>query len=328
MPNEVIAGIDIGGTKIALALETFEGARISSRSFPTRVELGPCLIFEKIVAVVKEMAAEAQVSLAAIGVGCPGPLDFERGWVMSPTNLPGWDKFPIVSLLEERLGVLTILENDANVAALGEHVYGAGRGFTDMFYITISTGIGGGIIANGQLVHGVSAGAGEIGHTTVLPDGPLCGCGARGCLEVLGSGTALARRARERMASGEQSSISTMVNSPDEINARVIAQAARCDDKLAREVWDEMIYFLSIGIANAITTLAPEAVILGGGVAMSGEQLLGPLRPLIRERVRMLPVEKVQILQAALGDESGILGALVIARSALSATPASVKAER
>ncbi|MGB9179970.1 MAG: ROK family protein [Pyrinomonadaceae bacterium] len=325
MPNEIIAGIDIGGTKIALALETIDGARISSRNFPTQVELGPCLIFEKIVAAVKEMVQESGASLAALGVGCPGPLDFERGWVMSPTNLPGWDKFPIVSLLEERLGVLTALDNDANAAALGEHVHGAGLGFSDMVYITISTGIGGGIICNGQLVHGVSAGAGEIGHTTVLPDGPVCGCGARGCLEALGSGTALARRARELMANGEQSIISTMVNSPDEITARIIAEAAKCNDKLAREVWDEMIYFLSIGIGNVITTLAPEAVILGGGVAMSGEQLLGPLRPLIRERVRMLPVEQVQILQAALGDESGILGALVIARSALSAKSASVR---
>jgi glucokinase len=319
--SEAIAGIDIGGTKIAIALETIQGERISSRQFLTRVELGPEAILDNIVAAIKEMVREAQTSLVAIGLGCPGPMDIERGLVLSPINMPGWDKFPVGRLIEERLGVLTVLENDANLAALGEYMHGAGRGFRDIIYITISTGIGGGIIIGGEIVHGVGTGAGEVGHMTVLPNGPLCACGSCGCFEALCSGTAIARRARELLASGESSIIERMVDSPSEITAQVVAAAAETDDRLAREVWDEMTHFLSIGVGNIITMLAPEAVILGGGVAASGEQLLGPLRPLVRQRVSMVPVEEVKILQAALAGESGVYGALVIARQAVSARP-------
>lgn len=319
--SAAIAGIDIGGTKIAVALETTQGERLSSRQFPTRVELGPETILDNIAAAVREMVLEARASLVAVGLGCPGPMDIERGLVLSPINMPGWDKFPVGRLIEERLGVRAVLENDANLAALGEHIHGAGRGFRDIIYITISTGIGGGIIINNEIVHGVGTGAGEVGHMTVLPNGPPCACGSCGCFEALCSGTAVARRARELLAGGAQSVINRMVDSPDEVTAQIVAAAARQGDRLARDVWDEMIYFLSIGVGNIITTLAPEVVILGGGVAASGEQLLGPLRPLVSQRVRMLPVERVKIVQADLAGESGVYGALAIARQAMSARP-------
>src|SRR5437763_7503791 len=168
--------------------------------------------------------------LAAVGVGCGGPLDRRRGLILSPPNLPGWDEFPVVALLEERLGVPVLLDNDANAAALGEHRYGAGRGLRHLVYITISTGIGGGVIVRGELVHGVHDGAGEVGHMTVLPEGPACGCGARGCLEALCSGTSIARRARERLAAGSLSSLGE-----GEITAQAVAEAARRGDALASD---------------------------------------------------------------------------------------------
>ncbi len=314
--NEAVAGIDIGGTKIAIALEAFDGARRLSRQFPTRVELGPHTILEHILAAVRALVAEAQATLVAVGIGCAGPLDIERGLVLSPINLPGWHEFPIAQLTAERLGVLTVLENDANAAALGEHIFGAGRGFKDIVYLTISTGIGGGIINDGQIMHGIGGGAGEVGHMTVLPDGPACGCGARGCLEALCAGPAIARRARALLTQGRTSMLEQMVGSPEEITAQLVAAAAARGDSLAAEVWAETVRLLAVGVGNVITLLAPEAVILGGGVAATGEQLLGPLRPLVRERVRMLPVERVQLLSAALGAESGVCGALVMARRA------------
>ncbi|HJU55125.1 MAG TPA: ROK family protein [Pyrinomonadaceae bacterium] len=309
--TEAVAGIDIGGTKIAIALESIGGERINGRQFPTRAELGPEAILSNIASVLGEMCAEARAKLAAVGLGCPGSVDRERGTVLLPINLPGWHEFPIVRTVEELLGVPAAIENDAKLAALGEYADGAGRGFKDIVYLTISTGIGGGIIVNGRLLQRL--GAGEVGHMTVLPDGPPCGCGSRGCLDALCSGTAVARRTRELLTQGARSLIAEMVK-PDEITAQVVAEAVRSGDELARRVWDEMIHFLSIGIANVVTILAPEAVILGGGVAATGELLLGPLRPLVEQRATMIPAGRVRILQAALAGESGIHGALVLAR--------------
>lgn len=315
--KKAVAGIDIGGTKIAIALETVQGERISSRQFPTRAERGPELILDNLVSVIREMSAAAQASLLAVGLGCPGSVDKERGLVLSPINLPGWHEFPIVKSIEERLSVPAVIENDARLAALGEYVYGAGRGFSDIVFFTISTGIGGGIIVNGEILQRL--GAGEVGHMTVMPDGPLCGCGCRGCLDALCSGAAIARRARALLAQGEASIIDGMVSHPEEITAQTVAAAAQRGDELACRVWDEMIYFLSLGIGNVITILAPEAVILGGGVAASGKQLFEPLRPLVERRAKMIPVERVQLLQAALAGESGVYGAIALARQAIAA---------
>ena len=314
MTREVIAGIDIGGTKIAVGLAERDGQLLALSRFPTRVELGPHRILDNAVNEIEKLLKEAKARMAAIGVGCGGPLDRQCGLILSPPNLPGWDEFPITELLEERLGVPVLLDNDANAAALGEQRHGAGRGLSDIVYMTISTGIGGGIIIGGRIVHGVADGAGEVGHASVLPDGPSCGCGARGCLEALCSGTSIARRARERLSTGAQSSLAVM--KPDEVTAKRVAKAARDGDNLAREIWDETIYYLSIGIGNIVNTLAPEAVILGGGVSTAGDQLLEPLRRQVRVRVKMLPAEKINIRQAALKGESGIRGALILGQLA------------
>jgi glucokinase len=310
----VIAGIDIGGTKIALALCTTGGEIISRRRFPTRTEIGPGRILERVFQEIEGMLCETRAELAGAGIGCAGPLDLERGLVMSPPNLPGWHQFPLALLVRERLRVPVLLDNDANAAALGEHERGAGRGLHDMVYLTISTGIGGGVIIGGKLIRGIAGGAGEVGHLTVLASGPECGCGSRGCLETLCSGTAIARRARERIAQGASSLISSMVKDPSEVTAQTVAVAAQRGDTLAREVWDEAVYYLSIGVGNIISVLAPEAIIIGGGVSSSGEQLLGPLRLMVAERVRMLPVEKIRIVRAALGEDSGLHGALALGR--------------
>ena len=318
MPEQCVAGIDIGGTKIALALASPDGQIVEGTRFPTRVEDGPRAILGRVFKEIEGMLERSGARLAAVGVGCGGPLDRARGLILSPPNLPGWDEFPVVALLEERFGVKALLDNDANAAALGEHRYGAGRGLKHLVYITISTGIGGGVIIGGKLVHGVHDGAGEVGHMTVLPDGPLCGCGARGCLEALCSGTAIARRARERLAAGEESYLSSLDRG--ELTAQAVASAARAGDAVAAKVWYDTIRHLSVGVGNLFHALAPEAVIIGGGVSTAGEQLFEPLREQVRARVRMLPPDKINILQASLGGDSGIHGAVILGQAALEGT--------
>jgi glucokinase len=308
MNDKVVAGIDIGGTKIALALETHSGERVATRRLPTHVKLGPNKILENILQELGEMLAETNANLTSIGIGCPGPIDIERGLVLSPANLPEWINFPIVELVNKRFGVPVSLDNDANAAALGEYFYGAGRGFKDVFYVTISTGIGGSIICQGRVHHGVQSGAGEIGHAIVKPDGTPCRCGTSGCLETIASGTGIARRMRETLAAQNGKNIEKFAD----VTAETVVEAVRSGDETARKIWDETIKYLAIGIGNAITLLAPEAVIIGGGVSEAGELLLEPLRREIEKNVTMVPIKKIKILKSSLGGESGVCGALMI----------------
>lgn len=314
MSDECVAGIDIGGTKIALALAGTDGRIIEKTRFPTRIEDGPHRIIETAVSEIQGMLERTGARLSAVGIGCGGPLDRRRGLILSPPNLRGWDEFPVVALVEERLGVKALLDNDANAAALGEHRYGAGRGYADLVYITMSTGIGGGVIVRGRLVHGVYDGAGEVGHMTVLPDGPACGCGGRGCLEALCSGTSIARRARERLATGAASSLSSLGQAG--VTGQAVAEAARAGDALAAEVWDETIHYLAVGVGNLFNVLAPEAVVIGGGVSTTGAQLFEPLLERVRSRARMLPPDKINILQASLGGDSALHGAVILGQAA------------
>lgn len=311
MNEQVVAGIDIGGTKIAIALENRSGERIAARRLPTETELGPERILENICRAMEEMLDETATELTSIGVGCPGPIDIEHGLVLSPANLPDWVEFPIVERLEQRFGVGVALDNDANAAALGEYFHGAGRGFRDMFYVTISTGIGGAIICDGRIHHGVQAGAGEIGHTVVDTDGIRCRCGITGCLETIASGTGIARRMREKLAA--QNGAEDL----DNVTAETVVERVKKGDATARAIWDETIEFLAIGLGNAITLIAPEAVVIGGGVAEAGELLLAPLRQSIVKNVSMVPVDRIEILKASLGSESGVCGALMLAQRGL-----------
>ena len=312
MPRPILAGIDIGGTKTALGLSGLDAQLLSISRLPTQTELGPHRIMQAALDRLEQMALEIDARIAAIGVCCGGPLDRRKGLILSPPNLQGWDEFPIINIVNERFAVPTLLDNDANAAALGELHFGAGRGLQDLMYMTISTGIGGGLIIRSEVVHGVADAAGEVGHMTVQPDGPSCDCGSRGCLEVLCSGTAIARRARERLLIGNVHSLMKGKS----ITAKLVAEAAREGDILAREVWDETVYYLSIGIGAVISILAPEAVILGGGVSLAGAQLLEPLTEQVKSRSKLLPANKINILQAALAGDSGVYGTLFLAQRA------------
>jgi glucokinase len=310
-----VLAIDIGGTKLAAGIVETEGRILARGEVPTLAAEGLEPVLGRIVGLGRALLSRpevADVSVHRVGVGCAGPVDLKAGIVFNPPNLPGWLRVPLIDHLQEALALPVVLENDANAAALGEFRYGAGKGARSIVYLTVSTGIGGGIILEGKIWHGLKDSAGEIGHMTVCPDGPLCGCGNRGCLEAMASGTSIARRAREAIAAGRQTGLSEI---PALTSADVV-RLALAGDVVAREVWDSAVTYLGIGVAAVITILAPERVVIGGGVAQAGDFLFDSLREHVRQRVKLVPVEFVPILPAALGPDVGILGAAAVALDA------------
>jgi glucokinase len=307
-----VLAIDIGGTKLAAGIVDAAGRILARGEVPTLAAEGPARVLERIVDLGKSLLGRSEVPVNAvqrIGVGCAGPVDRLAGLVLNPPNLPGWTRVALVDHLRQAFGLPAILENDANAAALGEFRYGAGQGARSLVYLTVSTGIGGGIVLDGKIWHGLKDAAGEIGHMTLAPNGPLCGCGNRGCLEAIASGPSIARRAREALAAGRSSRLGEVPS----LTAADVVRLAREGDEVAREVWEETVRFLGLGVAAAIMILAPERVVIGGGVTEAGEFLFEPLRGEVRGRVKLVPMESIPILPAALGRDVGILGAAAVA---------------
>lgn len=311
MTTTVLA-IDIGGTKLAAGVVDAAGRILARDEVPTLAAEGPERVLHRIVRLAEDVLAAPRVSgdsLQRIGIGCAGPVDRRAGLILNPPNLPGWVRVPLVERIEKALGLPAVLENDANAAALGEFRYGAGKGANSLVYLTVSTGIGSGIILDGKIWHGLKDGAGEVGHMTLLPDGPICGCGNRGCLEAFASGPSIARRAREALATERPSRLREV----GDFTAADVVRLAQERDALAAEVWEETVRYLGLGVAAIVTILAPERVVIGGGVTQAGDFLFERLRREVRRRVKLVAVESVPILPAALGPDVGILGAAAVA---------------
>ncbi len=310
---EYVVGVDLGGTKILTALVDLDG-RVAGRVREATPHTGPDAVVDVIVGTVRRVLEDAHVDAGAIrgiGVGAPGPADPASGIVFEPPNLPGWHDVPLAARLTSRLAVTTYVENDANAAAVGERWAGAGKGVDDLIYMTISTGIGGGLIFNGRLYHGVSGTAGEVGHMVIDPNGPRCPCGRMGCLEALASGTSIARDARAAVASGRSTTLSTLA--PEALTAADVARAARDGDPLARELFARAARYVGIGVANLVNLLNPAMVVIGGGVAKAGDLLFAPVRRIVLEEAFQRPGAAVQITPAALGDDAGAVGAAAVA---------------
>jgi glucokinase len=257
-------------------------------------------------------AKEAGVRVAdlrAVGVASPGALDLVHGLVFEAPQLPGWDGVPLVEIMSERLGLPVLLENDANAAALGENRFGTGRGTRFMVYLTISTGVGGGIIIDRKIYHGVSGSAGELGHMVVWFNGPRCLCGERGCLEAIASGTGLAWRAKDLVDRNEAHGLERILRERGELDADEIADAARAGDEDARRLFDEAGLYLGVALANHINIFNPEMLVLGGGVVNgAGDLFLDHAERIMRQLARKEPLKYVRLERAALGDRSGPLG--------------------
>jgi glucokinase len=257
-------------------------------------------------------AKEAGVTLAdlrAVGVASPGALDLVRGLVHEAPQLPGWDGVPLVEIMSERLGVPVLLENDANAAALGEHRFGAGKGTRYMVYLTISTGVGGGIIIDGKVYHGVSGAAGELGHIVVWFKGPRCLCGERGCLEAIASGTGIAWRAQHLVDRGEAPGLARILQEKGELDADEVADAARAGDEQARRLFDEVGLYLGSALASFINIFNPEMIVLGGGVLVgAGDLFFNDAERVMRQLSRKEPLKYARLERATLEDRSGPLG--------------------
>jgi glucokinase len=319
--NPLVIGIDLGGTKISTALVNGDGKIIAQDYRETQAIAGPQVVVGRALDSAREVMAQAEVEqsqVAAVGIGAPGSVDIKTGVVVAPPNLPGWDRVPLRQLVEDGLGIKAFLENDANAAALGEHRLGAGRGTEHMIYVTVSTGIGGGLILDGRLYHGVSGMAGEIGHITVMPYGPLCGCGNRGCLEALASGTAIAREARERVVRGVPTLMADLAEGDlERITAKLVAEAARQGDVEAQEIIDQAMRYLGVGMANLANLFNPQLIVIGGGLTNIGELLFGPVRRVVDQRAFRAQSQALRIVRAELGDDVGVLGAAAVALAQL-----------
>ena len=315
--NLPVVAVDLGGSKIALGIISRDYLILAREHFLTQAEEGVDSVIKRIISAVKQITASANTTLShiyGVSIAAAGAIDSRRGIITLSPNLPGWRDIPLGSIIEERLGIRTWLLNDANAAALGEHHFGAGRGVANLVYLTIGTGIGGAVIIDGKLYTGVCGSAGEIGHMTIDTNGPGCECGNIGCLEQLAAGKAIAREAKNRLASGERSSLSEDVAGKlEDVTAEDVAVAAKKGDTLAIDVVNSAATYLGVGMVNLVNIFNPEAIVVGGGVANMGDLLLAPARQVVRERAFLESAAAVCIVAAELGSDAGLLGAAYFA---------------
>jgi len=305
-----IIGVDLGGTQIRAALMDEDGNILNRVSELTLAEEGPEAVISRIKEAIRGAAGAVDwAQIRGIGIGAPGPLDPWTGVIHKAPNLPGWHEVPLRDLIAETFNVPTYVGNDANLAALAERRFGAGKGIDDLIYMTISTGIGGGVIVGGELLLGAHGLAGEIGHQTIDINGPRCNCGNIGCLEVLAAGPAIARRAVDLIQSGAETSIVELAQGDlNRVTAELVTKAAKGGDQVAIEIIHRAGFYIGVGIVNVLHIFNPELVIIGGGVSKAGDLLFDPIRATVRERAMEAFVRHVRIVPAALGDDVGLLG--------------------
>ncbi|AYO31192.1 ROK family protein [Biomaibacter acetigenes] len=312
-----VVGIDVGGTKIAACLMDEEGKMPGRATFPTLASEGPKAVIGRIKQSFFEVLKQGQIEqnqVAALGIGMPGPLDTKKGIVKNTPNLPGWIDIPLLQILKSEINLPMVLENDANAAALGENLYGAGKGIDNFVYITISTGIGGGVVLNGRLFKGQDGNAAEIGHMTINFDGPRCGCGNQGCWEAYASGTALARFAREKIAAGEATKIKELAGE-ENIKAEHVFAAAKKGDKFALELIEKEGFYLGVGLANVVNAYNPKRIAIGGGLTHEWNMFYDRMMQVMRERALGASIEGLEVVKAALSKDVGVIGAAAVAWS-------------
>ena len=307
-----VIGVDLGGTLIRAVRTDLGGEKVARSQLPTEAESGGEAVMERVNTIIEEILREVELDeVLGIGIGAPGPIDAD-GRIYNPPNLPDWGDFSLTERIFDRFKRPAFAGNDGNLAALGEHRFGAGQGVDDMVYMTISTGIGGGIISGGSLLLGARGYAAEVGHQTLVAGGPICGCGQPGHLEALASGPSIARNAKERLEAGTSSIISDY---GEEITSKSIAEAARAGDELAQELFAQAGFYIGLGLVNLIHILEPKRVLIGGGVSLAGDLLFEPIRETVDQQVMSPIYREVEILPAALGADVGLMGAVALVLS-------------
>lgn len=300
-------GVDLGGTNIRAIRLDREG-RIHARQQVITSQQGPTVVLAQIEQVIAGVIGDIdQAEIIGVGVAATGPVDLDNGVALQAPTIAGWSNIPLRAILRERTGLRVDVQNDANAAALGEWHFGSGRGTMHMVYLTVSTGIGGGVITDGNLLLGRRGMATEVGHMTIQPDGPRCGCGNHGCWEALASGTALAQFAAAALADGRRSVIRDLAGDQP-VRGAHIAAAARQGDELGQELMRHEGEWLGIGMTNMLHLFAPDLIVLGGGVAQNLDLLEPHIARVLAERT-MPPFRDMPFCLAALGDNAGLLGA-------------------
>jgi len=311
--KRLYVGVDLGGTNVASALIDEDGNVLARDKRPTLADQPEGVTVRQIIDGITEAARKGGVSvgdLAAIGIGAPGPLDPFEGVVLAPVNLPNWGKVPLKRIVDTKMGVPVVVDNDANVVAVGEQWKGAGREVNDFLCVTLGTGIGGGAICGGKLLHGFNGNAAEIGHITIDYNGPRCNCGNYGCLELYASANAMVRRALERI---KKESPKTILPRSGKLTSQMIFEAAKNGDRFAIEMFEETGFFLGVGLVSAINLLNVEMVAITGGLANAGDLIFGPVRRTVLERGFPEVKEKVRIIPTQLGEDAALIGAARLA---------------
>ena len=322
-------GVDLGGTSLRVAAYSPDQGILNSLTLRTRLEAGPSCVVDDMCGAIDQLVDQHSGGhvLMGIGVGSPGPLELPAGRLHHPPNLPGWDGFPLLDEMEKRLSRPVVLESDANLAALAEYALGLGKTLRiDSFcMLTLGTGVGNGIVLNGKLWHGANGMGGEAGHMTVHPDGPLCGCGNHGCLEVCASATAVVNAANNLIAQGKAPELAVLKKADQPISALEIANAARQGDRNAKFIYEQAGRSLGICLAGLINIFNLPLYVIGGGVATSWDLISLPLFEELERRSYVyaltapgraaadgMPGGGTRVLPAQLGSEAGLLGACIL----------------
>ena len=308
-----LIGVDVGGTNIRMGIVTPDGRILNKIQYPTDMSRGGMAMMEGLVSRIQDFVREEtrEVHLEIrIGIGIAGPVDMRRGVLIAPPNLPDLHGFPLREFLQEKISLPTAIENDANAFTLGEGWKGAARGALNYCGITLGTGVGGGIMVAGKILHGAEGLGGEVGHMVLNPEGPLCGCGGRGCLEVYASGSGIRRMILEAIENSDGKGI---VHKSKEdlrkITSEEVFEAAQKGDEIALKVFNQMGGYLGLGLVNLVNLFNPEKIVIGGKVSRAWDFFIERAKEVVWERAMKGLREKVEIVQAECGDDAGILGA-------------------
>lgn len=317
--SETYIGIDVGGTNIKIGLFDPELRLISKTSITTDADMGPDIVINNMARTVEELISKAGLALediVAVGIGTPGPAKYSEGIIIRSTNMPKFKNVPICKMLNEKLGAPVVFDNDANVACWGEYTVGAGKGVKDIVFFTLGTGIGGGIVSDGELVHGCDENGAELGHMIIYPDGRRCNCGQKGCVEAYASAENTARRATEAIEGGAESSLKKLLDEKGKITSKDVYTHLAAGDKLAKEITDGTAKALAITCINMLHTTEPKRIIFSGGMIAAGDILLNRIKYFFDEHIWTLKKETVEICFATLGEDTGIIGAAALAQHA------------
>ena len=320
MSEKYTIGIDLGGTNIKCAVCDESVMPLVRLSIETQADRGCEHVLERMVLLVDELLAKASLArsdILGIGLGAPGPISYADGMILNAPNLPGWVNIPLRQRFADATKLPIVLENDANAAAYGEFVSGAGQDVHSMVMLTLGTGIGSGIILNDVLCRGCDGSAAEIGHIVLVPNGRPCPCGQEGCFERYASAQAVAERYDEAVRNSETSSPESIGGLSESMDAQDVLRAIEAGDSLATRVWDETCRYLALGCINIEHILGPELIVLGGGLANAGRRLLDPVRAYFRTLRWKMTHPALEISLAALGLEAGTIGAAALARTCL-----------